>query len=193
MVRQGDIGDIRLIEADFCINPPADPENRWHDPRQGGGSLLDIGIYPVFCALEFGSTVTGCTSTAVLRNNIDTTCSIQLTHANGELSVLFSSVLTNGRTEAIIHGSKGYLRLNRWWHTPTSLDLVPDGKDPVRFNYDCAGHGYQYEAAEVMRCLDHGRTESPLWSHEHSRRLISMLDTIRKQAGIRYPDDIESV
>lgn len=192
-VERGDIGDVRLIEADFCLNPPPDPANRWHNPREGGGSLLDIGIYPVFCALEFGSAVTNVNALAVLKNSIDLTCSVQMTHECGELSVLFSSILANGRIESIIHGSKGYLRLNRWWHTPTSIDLVLDGKDPVRSTFEQQGNGYQYEAAEVMRCMEAGKLESDIWSWEKSRQLITMLDRIRELAGIRYPVEVEAV
>ena len=194
LVNEGKIGVVRIIEADFCLNIPFNPESRIYQPSLGGGSLLDIGIYPVFCALELGSAITGVSASATLsRDDIDTFCSINFTHEQGERSLLCSTIAAPGRNEALIHGSNGMLRLNRWWHTPTSLDFIPPDGDIEHFFFEEPGNGYQYEAAEVMRCLDAGKTESDLWPVEKSRRLIGLLDTIRAQAGIRYPTEVEAV
>ena len=46
-VASGMIGDIRLIQADFCFNLPFDPTHRPYNPQLGGGALLDLGIYPL--------------------------------------------------------------------------------------------------------------------------------------------------
>jgi len=51
------------------------------------------------------------------------------------------------------------------------------------------GNGYNYQAAEVMRCLDEGLIESPLWSHGDSWELMQLMDEIRRQGGIQYPMD----
>ena len=47
------IGKIRVIRADFGFNKPFDPEHRVYNMNLGGGSLLDVGIYPVFLATWF--------------------------------------------------------------------------------------------------------------------------------------------
>ena len=49
------------------------------------------------------------------------------------------------------------------------------------------GHGYQYEAAEVQRCLRAGLTESPLVPHADTLEVMGMLDAVRAQIGVRYP------
>ena len=51
MVRQGKLGPLSYLRADFAF--PAldrDPKGRLLNPALAGGSLLDIGIYPVFLA-----------------------------------------------------------------------------------------------------------------------------------------------
>lgn len=194
LLESGAIGHLRMVNSDFCINPPYSPHSRLFNPQMGGGSLLDIGIYPVFFALEAAGAPTSITAQATLdENSIDTASSVLMKHANDILSVSGSASMANGRIEAMLQGSKGTLRLNKCWHTPTTLDLMHDGKEPVRFAFDTPGFGYQYEAAEVMRCLDTGLHESPLWSWEKSRRLISTLDKIRSLTGIQYPETIEKV
>jgi hypothetical protein len=47
--------------------------------------------------------------------------------------------------------------------------------------------GYQFEAAEVMKCLDEGKLECDVVPHSLSLDLMSTLDRIRKAAGIEFP------
>lgn len=194
LIAFGAVGELQIIEADFCMNVPFNPRNRIYNPEEGGGSLLDIGIYPLFCAMTMGSPITRITADAKINDqSIDTFCSMHCMHENRERSLLLSTITTGGRNEAILHGSDGMLRLNSWWHTPTSLDLVRSDTTTERFSFKEPGNGYQYEAAEVMRCLDKELTASPEWSPDHSLQLMKLLDTVRQQTGIRYPEDVEAV
>ena len=52
LVEQGEIGEILYIQADFGFRAEYDVQRRTFNKELGGGSLLDIGIYPVFFALE---------------------------------------------------------------------------------------------------------------------------------------------
>jgi len=56
----------------------------------------------------------------------------------------------------------------------------------------CAGNGYNYEAAEVMRALREGRTESPRMPLDESLDIMRTMDAIRALWGLRYPGEIES-
>jgi hypothetical protein len=47
--------------------------------------------------------------------------------------------------------------------------------------------GYQFEAAEVMKCLDDGKLQSDVVPHSFSLNLMNTLDRIRLAAGIVYP------
>jgi hypothetical protein len=68
-----------------------------------------------------------------------------------------------------------------------------DSETTERFTFDEPGSGYEHEAKEVMRCIDEGRIQSPLWSWEHSRKLMSLLDRVRTLTGIEYPKTVEAV
>jgi predicted dehydrogenase len=194
LIEGGAIGDITLIYADFCIKPPYDIDGRLFNPMFGGGSLLDIGLYPVFLALTLaGKPINIKAQATFTETHVDQNCSMLLKHEKDILSVLFCSLINTGRTEAMIHGSMGKIRINTMWHIPTSVDLFIDDNKPVHYAFDESGNGYQYEAAEVMRCLDEGLTESPAFSWQHSTDLISTLDAIRKEVKITYPKKIESI
>lgn len=194
IVQSGILGEIYLIESDFSFKAPYNTEGRLFNKDLGGGSLLDIGIYPVFMALEMAG-VPGQID-AQLRTGetgVDEICTMLFTHENGIKSVLFSSIIQQGRTETLIHGEHGFIRLNTMWHIPTTIDLFLNGKKKKHFKFREPGYGYQYEAQHAMECMDRGLIESDAFSWEKSVNLISTLDQVRKITGIRYKDTIEAV
>jgi predicted dehydrogenase len=54
------------------------------------------------------------------------------------------------------------------------------------------GEGYQYEAAEVHRCLRAGLLESPIMPLDETRRLLETSDTLRRSWGLIYPGELSS-
>ena len=52
LLQEGMIGKLRYIRASFGgANPDFDPASRYFDPTLGGGSVMDVGIYPITFAL----------------------------------------------------------------------------------------------------------------------------------------------
>lgn len=47
LVVGGELGELRHIEAEFFAAIPFDPASLRHDPKLGGGALMDLGCYPV--------------------------------------------------------------------------------------------------------------------------------------------------
>ncbi len=56
IIRSGILGKIIHLDGYFSFIPPYDPDDRKFNLALGGGSLLDIGIYPVIDALD----ISGC-------------------------------------------------------------------------------------------------------------------------------------
>jgi hypothetical protein len=65
--------------------------------------------------------------------------------------------------------------------------LELNGKEREEFTYRPDAMGYHWEAEEVMRCLDEGKTESDIVPLKFSISLIETLDRIRHAAGIVFP------
>jgi predicted dehydrogenase len=109
LIEEGEIGEVNLVEANFCINPPYDIEGRIFNPMLGGGSLLDIGLYPVFLSLEiFGKPEMINAMATMSETGVDSSCSMIFKNKENKLSVLFSTVICEGGIEAIVHGSEAY-------------------------------------------------------------------------------------
>ncbi len=182
------IGEVHTVNADFGFRAEFDASGRLFNPNEGGGALLDIGIYPVFLALlVLGKPDTIKTLARIGETNVDETCSILFGYAKNRIANLFATVLNNTPTEAYLYGAKGAIRINPRWHEPTSLTLLLNDQEPKDIFFDHIGYGYRYEALAVMDCLEKGELEHPLMPHAFSLELIELLDRIREDAGITYP------
>lgn len=51
------------------------------------------------------------------------------------------------------------------------------------------GNGYNYEAAEVIRCLKAGELESKIMPLDQTLAIMETLDRIRDQLGVKYPQE----
>jgi predicted dehydrogenase len=193
MIAQGQVGAIQYINAEFGFKPTPPVSQRIYDPALGGGSLLDVGVYPVFLALDLlGKPDHIQASIVPAPSGVDEQCSIQFKYNNGAIANLFSSFATNLATGADIAGDQGRIRLTHRFHGPTTkLEFYPgvvDSKQAVAFE-KAKGNGYEYEAQHVTDCLKKGLTESPLRTHIDTLILTQTLDQIRSMVGIRYPAD----
>ena len=113
-----------------------DPENRFFDPRRGGESLLDRGVYLLSLAyflLGSPAEVTGRAS--VGPSAVDEQESLLLTHQNGALSVLTASLRSRLRNEAVIVGTHGQIRIHDPFYAPRKVSwtrfVEPSGPLPI--------------------------------------------------------------
>jgi predicted dehydrogenase len=192
MIRSGVIGDVKMIQADFGFRAPEPLAQRLYDPRLGGGSLLDIGIYPVFLAQSIlGRPVSVQASMTPYETQVDEQCSMVLTFKSGALASLYSTFASDTPVEAVISGTKGRIYMKNRFHNATAVvEAVIGSEAPqvVEVHRE-DGYGYQFEARHVGECLRKGMTESPVMTHADTLQLMETLDRIREVGGIRYEVD----
>ena len=190
LIEKGTIGEVLSIKADFGFKADFDPNGRLYNQKLGGGSLMDIGIYPVFLSLLLlGRPINVKAMATIGLTNVDESCGILLKYTNNKMAILDSTIVCQTATEALIYGEKGTIRINGRWHEPTSITLMVEGKEPKDIFFDFNSNGYSYEAEEVMRCLRKKKLSSSILNHHFSLDLIELLDEIRMEAGIYYPHD----
>jgi predicted dehydrogenase len=188
IIEQGRIGRIILLKADFGINVPFDPNHRLFKKQLIGGSLLDLGIYPLFLSLLLlGKPKTIRAIAGIGETGVDYNCSFTLGYEKSTLAVMVSSAVAQTDIIASIYGEKGTILFDPWWFMPVPAKLItPEGKT-IPIHETSEGNGYNYEAAELIRCLEMGKTQSELMSWDFSLLLIDTLDEIRKEIGLVYP------
>jgi predicted dehydrogenase len=187
LLDDGAIGTVTMLRADFGFNAPFLPDKRLFNKALGGGSLLDIGIYPLFLAYYLLGKPASLQATATFGpTGVDEQCGIILQYDGGQLALLDSTLRVRTRCEAFVFGTEGHLHLPPRWHETNALTLARPDQPDQSFAFPRATFGYDYEARHVMDCLAENRTESPLWSLDDSLNLITLLDQVRAVAGIIY-------
>lgn len=191
LINQGLIGELTRVTADFGFAAEQDSSKRLFNNALGGGSLLDIGIYPIYLSVLLLGYPQKINATAKMHyTNVDAECSIILAYSGGAQAVLDASFLATTPTEAIIEGTQGAIYMHPRFHHCNKLTLKINGKADTAFDLPYAGFGYTHEIAEVVKCLNKDALESPLVSHKHTQEFMKLLDGIRKQMGLVYPEDL---
>jgi len=184
----GEPGKILHMDARFSFQAPFDSSDRKFNLDLGGGSLLDIGIYPVIDTIYF----MGIPSDIVAKASFSETgsedsISIIFSYSDGRMATLYSSFRTAGGIGCDLLCENGNLFFSRARDMSQQLSVAMNGKKVKEYSLLPDGMGYQYEAVEVMKCLDEGKMESSIVPHSFSIDLINVLDRIRKAAGIVFP------
>jgi predicted dehydrogenase len=192
IIQSGEIGDLKMIQADFGFLAAQPTPQRLYDPKLGGGALLDIGIYPVFLAVTLlGKPLEVNAVMKPYATNVDEQIAMTLKFKNGELALLSATFAADTPVEATIVGTKGYVRMHNRFHNVTSdLELIVGHNPPKAIPvHKEEGYGYQFEARHVSECLRANRIESPVMRSADSLLLIETLDWIREKCGIKYEAD----
>ena len=189
LVHSDAIGEVRMLTADFGFRAEYLEEERLFDRTMGGGALLDVGIYPVSLASMLFGPPTRIASLANLgKTGVDEEAAILLAHGKEQLAVLSTAIRLDTAHEAILIGTEGRIRIHAPWWRPGSMTITRPNAADETLEFPFPGNGYQFEAAEVMKCLRRGALESDLMPLDESLSIMKTLDTIRAQWGLTYPN-----
>ncbi|MDJ0365371.1 Gfo/Idh/MocA family oxidoreductase [Hymenobacter sp. H14-R3] len=190
LVAAGHIGEVKHLVADFGFATPYQPASRLFDPALAGGSLLDIGVYPLFISQLFLGVphAVGAVATPA-PTGVDLNCAVSLAYPSGATASLFSTIAADTDNRCVLYGTKGKLQLLGRFHAPTGVQVQLTGEEPQVFPSPTPGLGYHLEAAHVQQCLAQGLAESPLLPLAFSLQLMQQLDAVRRQIGLRYPGE----
>jgi len=187
MVARGLIGDVVAVHADFSIEVAFDPTHRLYDLSNGGGALLDLGIYPMHLAWLFlghpdFQQVLGTLSPT----GSDAIVALQWGYTSGAVAQLrcATTAWTPGR--ATIAGSTGSISAEPWFLNPERLVVTTSEGE---FRVEGGGTTYGPQIEEVERCLRAGLLESPLAPHADTIGVLELIDRARADLGVRYPTE----
>jgi predicted dehydrogenase len=98
-----------------------------------------------------------------------------------------------------IQGTEGEIQVDHPAFRPERFRVIPrkeEGKSleirEVQCSFPGEGHGMYWEADEAARCIRDGKLESETMPWDESTLIMEILDEVRQQNGLKYPEDIES-
>ena len=190
ILARGILGEIFTIHADFGRRLTENNNPRLWEPKLAGGALLDLGIYPV----SFSHLVLGAPSSIVAQatftdKGVDAQTSAVFTYENGAQSIISASSHTQTPCTAHISGFKGFLEIDQQFYCPTAMRIVLHDGSKMEYPNTYKGHGLREQAIEFAHCVRSGKIESPLLPHNESISVMESMDEIRRQVGLRYPNE----
>jgi predicted dehydrogenase len=95
ILSSGEIGRVRRVEAAFCASIPYRAGELRHEPAVGGGSLMDLGCYPLhWVRMAMGAEPTVIAARAIVeRDNIDAAMEADLDFGEGRSALIRCSMI----------------------------------------------------------------------------------------------------
>ena len=170
-------------------------KERMVEPALAGGSLLDLGVYPLnFASMMFGDDLlrveASCTYTS---KHLDEQDNLTLIYKDGRMAALTATMLGTTDRKGTIVGTEGYLVIDNINNFERMT--VYDGKYKKIASYKRPRQitGYEYELQACRMALENGWLECPEMTHDETIRMMRICDVIRRQIGVIYPFENGSV
>ena len=190
LVKNGVLGDILGVEGKFCYTMDED-EMGHHvfNPENGGGSLLDVGVYGLnFASWYLGKDVVEINAQSDFYNSVDSHTCVLLKYSDGAIADISSAILLRKPNEGYIYGTKGYAYLRRFY-APQEIELHLNDGTSRTISVPYRGNGFEEQITHFSECVSRGFTKSPIVTPEQTLYITKQMDTIRRITGIVYPQD----
>lgn len=184
-VAAGVLGEPRLLEVNFGMAPPYNPEARIWAKELGGGSTLDQGVYTLSLAHMLFGTPTSITAAGTVMHGVDAEVVAVLEFAGGQRAVCTTSLRAFLPNTAQLGGSLASIALDApFWRAEGFTQEKP--KNPVtidreRFAFTPEGNGYVPMLRAVSQAVMEGKLEHELRPHAMSIAVAETMDEVLRQ------------
>lgn len=183
LVREGAIGEVRLIRSNFTFCRNARPEDGRYQPNMAGGSLMDVGCYCInFARALAGAEPTSVHAVAHLHElGVDDYAAGTLDF-NGNVLATFTSgmtVFSDWRTT--VGGSTGYVAIDNPWFSDGKFRVVRGGKSEA-IEAPADQGAYALEVDHFAATVQDG--SGPVITKDDSLGNMRVLDQLRRQIGL---------
>lgn len=192
LIDEGAIGTPTGFHSSFGFAFPYTPEHRLYDPARGGGSIVDIGIYPLTAARYLLGEPASLTAEARLTpDQVDAETHAKLAY-DGFEARLACSIDTEMPWEIRVTGDAGTLLIEQPWHPGPDNQQVKiiaaNGDETVHASQETRPL-YAVEADHVAALIAQKAAASGLVSPAFSTNTAYWMDRWRQQVGVHYAAD----
>jgi len=197
-INSGVLGTIQHVDVAFGFDLSA--VDRLTQKDLGGGTVLDLGVYVIQVSQwVFQQAPKSVHATGTLNaQGVDLAVEAEIDYGGEgdkkQTAKVATTALKQLKNTAVITGTKGTITIPTFWAPTTVIDIdgsekqwpLPAAKYEFNFHNSC---GLRYEAEEVRKLIRDGQTQSEHVSHNESLLIASIQDDIRKQIGVKFPED----
>ena len=163
LINNDEIGEIKSIESNFGFKAKFKPSSRLFDKSLGGGSIFDLGCYPISFIMLFAKDPEKLSITSknlnYAKSDVDDEAMAYLSYDNKFEAKIQVSIKSNLNNICIIKGSKGSIKVVEPWNpSPNSIIEVTNNKHfyTKSINSQLSVYGNQIEKVSES-FIDHSK------------------------------------
>jgi predicted dehydrogenase len=189
-IDEGNIGALKVIQADFAFPMEKNMEGRMYNPDLAGGALLDLGVYNVALATLFTKRKPdSIIATGVLtETGVDATTTMLLNYGN-TIATLCTSMVTRMTNKLRLFGEKGYIEIPEFWRARTATIFDKEFEATETFDDKRTSHGFIYQMQHATDKILSKQIESDIMPHQRSNDIQEIMTEARRHTGLRYPQE----
>jgi len=196
LIREGAIGDVRLIEAQFAFNMNGNPTGTRMINKLGGGGIMDVGCYTVSAARAIAGNAQGQDFAEPIdmqgyghvgETGVDEWAAATMRFSGDILANLSCGLQVSQHNQIRIYGSKGHMTVTGPWFADGKA-IIETGNDRREISFTSDKSAYAHEVDMLGRCVEEGRLEahSPAMTWADSLGQQLALDRWRKAVGVVF-------
>ena len=190
-VKDGEFGDILRMTGSFSFrNVKRDLEDRTFNRALGGGSLLDVGVYPLSMMCYYKDALPQNVQTMFMRGEteVDELCSFQIQFADGAVGQGFSALNVTTDSTLTLYGTKGWVVVPDFWHPTRYIAHFP-GQEPEVRPFPEENEGFWHEFEYAANCILRGEADQCVIPLAESVEIMKIMDGMRADMGVVYPSE----
>lgn len=189
IVESGAIGTPNMLTAH--LGYPVGTVPRILQPELGGGALLDLGVYTLnFASMYFGADIAHIDSVCTMsETGVDLQDSITLRFKDGRMAILQATALCANDRHGAISGDKGYIVVDNINNPLQATLYAPDHTVVRTYNAPEQITGFEYQVQACIDAIREGKVETPYMPHAESLRIMEIMDDLRREWGVVFPND----
>ena len=166
-IAEGKLGDIVYVEASYGYDGSHFGDDHWAFDPESGGSLWDVGVYPIafFLTILDDDIVSFSRSVIKHTRGSDAFGHLQVQTKRQTIGSLSSSLINNQVNTARVYGTKGMVLVEDFWKS-TQLTWVSESGEIQTLTFDDPTDFAPY-IAHAVSCIKKGLYESPVYHQKH--------------------------
>lgn len=185
MIKTGVIGEVVDVEASLSKLWDDNLTLREFDPQQAGGSMYELGSYPLLPILKLcGTQYDSLDLYSRMKDGVDMYTKGVLRFSNAVCSFKVGlGVKTEGNL--VISGTKGYAYVPApWWKTDYFELRYEDQNQNKKFFYKWDGAGLRYEIQEFVSCIVNHRSSTARLQKRESIVMAEIMQQFRERKNV---------
>lgn len=180
LVEEGMIGQLQYVEGSYSypIDVSEMKEDHWCFSKEAGGSVYDVGVYPICYANWFSNG--RITSIQAVKDcaaqGYDMFTQALLTYDNGVIASVRSGWKQWMDNRGVLYGSEGSIETENFWKNTRAIVNKNGISTPIEVEMKSDFTG---EVEHAAACIEQGLLESPILGERQSMEIMKVLEYVK--------------